>query len=175
MAREEQTRTFLDTDLHKLDLLARALTKIIELHVPPHMARADWLARVIAPDVLKIIDGAAAIAREARPAHIGELVSGERILMRRAIGILTDLQKLEREVGAVLDQFGRATGHDPVTELVLRAAIATRNGQNAEAAILHTAAQRLAGELETLRNGMRETAENDDDDGTPDSPSKIKP
>jgi hypothetical protein len=77
------------------------------------------------------------------PVRLGELVSGERMLMRRAIGILSDMQRLEREIGSVLDAF--ASG----------------------AAILHNTALRLAGELETLRNGTT-------CDGIRDPDQKIK-
>jgi hypothetical protein len=42
------------------------------------------------------------------PVRLGELVSGERVLLRRAVGIVNELQRLEHEVRAVLDAFAES-------------------------------------------------------------------
>lgn len=109
---------------------------------------------------------------------LGELVSGERVLMRRAIGILTDLQRLEPEVGSILDAFVEGSERAHVEELRLREAIALRNGRHGEASILHNAALRLAGELDALRVSERAADAKADpiheDPGIPDPAPKIK-
>jgi hypothetical protein len=81
------------------------------------------IARELAPFVRRLCLKAhdrGALQNDARrsgglPTRLGELVSGERILLRRALGIVSDLQRLEGEVRAVLDAYGSPqVVHSPV-------------------------------------------------------------
>jgi hypothetical protein len=150
MARDQQGIPVDYSDIHSLEVW-------IYNHIAVRLFSNDLSARVVgevaerlAPHVQAMVRGALA-SRDEGPVRLGELVSGELVLMRRAIGILTDLQRLEREVGAILDAFASGDERAHVAELRLREAIALRNGKHGEASILHNAALHLAGELDALR------------------------